>query len=1207
MNCNKVEIMKEKVKSDSFNNIRQKIDKLHRIVKKYLFSDLVRAIYCINICVNNRSLVESCIALNACLVEYQGKGKKRIENYKEFYDFFYEIYPILKPTLFDDVVVEDFGEVRINFNEVFYRVIIGTGHSNVYACMKYLPSIARHTKQEFELTLALEYYAGVIEYFLDFNSNDNKNEIRYVLPSKELFNRTKSFFDYEISRYDLGRLASLFDKKDVIEKKHFTFKGNRIYPIYNTSLLVDLYDTWERKLTLEEKISVVNTGIIERISNLFWADRGDLCQMYAPSCLYYDGKPNPNGHIYTFAARGKSGFIIALNADEYQGDSLEDEIFKINSLHKEDKMIIGEVIPAFGNKHVRVIGINKEFPISFLIYNSISNPSSFYIFDEKNCKVTSSALDVIFYLDFMDNVDELFNFINHSFEEESKSIIAIGGVASLFLFWKKQGYSLVKGALNYDIINIGYNIENDYVVTYFKNKLSKYPFIAYDFLFRDPAVWKVKKLTPTVYDLYDKYAIEFRVRLFYLRFDSYILQKYNIECFRNVGNLAEYQQFLQVIDGVISEGIDTIKNIFISKQVNQFYRIHLMFMPIEHATEAIQKYSFKEAGKYFYSYAFNHKGNWMINFSPKDMSNILSDLFSAKDRSVEINIIKDIFMPLLERSDGLKRCFEEIANSVSKDKKKIGVIARKISYVWDNNMVYYSANDSHFHVVRKRIAKKCFDNGVIPGRYKGKEANTIIRNMQRDLIEDFEKEVSKYSKASLHKSLLDYYSTLCYNNSEIRIALRAEIDVDDEIDSIVRNNNIKEIENNKIDVRNTLYVLETNLFLDDRNLVTPKEHDIQFLLAYAHWLIVLNDVADVCHYGDKDMYIDIREDYVVDNEFDINEDEFSSLMQRIYNNEHGLLRDEKIDEEFFNKTSEAFIKDTGLDFNLFIIILIYFSSNFNKQIVKKIGANVYSISKKLAIEDCVVQFKKNISEKELIRYFDFLTIKESDLKTIDGKSDFYLPIGNRSKRNNRFETKPLLLQGDDIIFSPITLDSLKKMWISGITNFILPYEIGLTNTIKIISEWKKNYEKKIVTDIANCFSEQKFDIVKSNFELIKLSKAHPNYLGDYDVLAVDTNNKLVWIIECKVIMLSTTLFDIYKQQKRFFLEHKEDEKFQRRIDYMQKNLSLVLEQLGCQDSDRYKLLPYMCMNKVMISRVKKINFPIVSFQELTSIIRDVKI
>ena len=38
---------------------------------------------------------------------------------------------------------------------------------------------------------------------------------------------------------------------------------------------------------------------------------------------------------------------------------------------------------------------------------------------------------------------------------------------------------------------------------------------------------------------------------------------------------------------------------------------------------------------------------------------------------------------------------------------------------------------------------------------------------------------------------------------------------------------------------------------------------------------------------------------------------------------------------------------------------------------------------------------------------------------------------------------PLIKNDNEIIFSPITMDHLKKDWINGLFGFILPYDVGM--------------------------------------------------------------------------------------------------------------------------------------------------------------------
>ena len=73
------------------------------------------------------------------------------------------------------------------------------------------------------------------------------------------------------------------------------------------------------------------------------------------------------------------------------------------------------------------------------------------------------------------------------------------------------------------------------------------------------------------------------------------------------------------------------------------------------------------------------------------------------------------------------------------------------------------------------------------------------------------------------------------------------------------------------------------------------------------------------------------------------------------------------------------------------------------------------------------------------------------------------------------------------------------------------------------------------------------------------------------------------------------------QQKCFFFQHKDDEKFQRRIDYVKENTRKVLASFGVSDNN-YSVIPYMVTNKLFESRYKDISFPIITFSEIKDLI-----
>lgn len=276
----------------------------------------------------------------------------------------------MKPGIADDYTVEDFGEVRIRYDNKFYRVIVGTGHNNVFACLNFLPVLARKTSHEDELKLVLSYSSGILDYFMEENKNDGVVEKRFEIPSEQLFNRVQKFFDKECKKYDIFKIAALMKSEEAtIEKSHFVYKEDNIYPLYNVSLLVDLYDIWEKEIDYEQQIVVANIGIIERIYSLFETDRSRSCIMFAPAMIFPDQKFDSTQKTYTFVATSSHGAIFAINADEYENNQLEKEIENIEEYHKSGKLQIAETYNRFEKNGLRGLYISPDMPIEYLICN----------------------------------------------------------------------------------------------------------------------------------------------------------------------------------------------------------------------------------------------------------------------------------------------------------------------------------------------------------------------------------------------------------------------------------------------------------------------------------------------------------------------------------------------------------------------------------------------------------------------------------------------------------------------------------------------------------------------------------------------------------------------------------------------------------------------------------------------------------------------
>ena len=107
----------------------------------------------------------------------------------------------------------------------------------------------------------------------------------------------------------------------------------------------------------------------------------------------------------------------------------------------------------------------------------------------------------------------------------------------------------------------------------------------------------------------------------------------------------------------------------------------------------------------------------------------------------------------------------------------------------------------------------------------------------------------------------------------------------------------------------------------------------------------------------------------------------------------------------------------------------------------------------------------------------------------------------------------------------------------------------------------------------------------------------PDDLGDYDIIAIIQSKKEIWLIESKFLQKVGSIYEDQMQQKSLFYQNKYDEKFQRRIDYISNNLNKVRSVFNLEDS-KYAIISYMVTNKLLASRYKKLDFPIISYHEL---------
>ncbi|MBE6068047.1 MAG: SEC-C domain-containing protein [Clostridium lundense] len=1192
-----------------FPGIERKIAQIKNILSEYDFNDLAIAVYCINLSLDNRSALENSLTLNAGLLLQQNFGTKHISDYCAFVEFFKRIEKKLSIGVWDDYTIEDFGEVKFHWKNQVYNIITGTGHNQVFGMLQFFPYLAQLIKREDALKELLEYTSGTIEFFKKENISNGEKIVKYLVPSEKLFYKTREFFYSEMKRYSLDKIMKMLTNDELpIEKRHFVMREGQVYPLYNTSLLVDTYSMWIKDLNSEQESDLVNTTIIRMLSELCKMDDRESPKVLFPVSILKDGK-FISKLPYSFCAKTGKGVILAINQGEYSVEELHNELDKIETLHKNNCLDIAEVVSRSNDKKVIGINVPSYKNISVILFNQFTNITEHAVqLGERNKKYFKcSALDMVYFLSFMDNFEELALYLNQDRENEYEQMFGFGGEASHFLAWKQQSHMFSKGAVKFGMISLAHDTEVSYVWDYYKDKLTEYPWGIDGFMFGAHFIWSIENKGKGYYQYVNKIAHGFGGIV--KRFDNncVIFFAHNIEFYKQIGFSEKEFEVISFVDDLNDRKIKRCENVFGNSEKLCNTCIQIIYMPSTYARE-VDEITFTEdtSRRYVYSEAHTYKNNIVIRYSV-NVDNLYRDIQTVEDRRVETNYFVELFKPLEKTS---KEDYEALISCLDNEiglKKEVDVLTMSIDYYWSDKSIRYDVQDKAYLKVRKEIAKLCHEMRIEPEIYTGKEATTVIRTMQGGLIKMFEDEVSKFNRKDLHYRVLSIYSNSIHTVNVHKKRYGAFLNVDEEIIEEMNGKIVNMREEEKHHMRCLQYLIETNLNLNREISKKCSNEEMEFLIAFANWLVILQDNADLCYNSEKESHIEVNSEFIVDviaeDEVELQKEE---LEKRIYNNKDYTIKGDEEDQVFIEAAISAYKEDTNIDFKNMMSLIEYLQISFMDMEYLEVTPNVIEMGEEKIIQGFQECLQDPIEKEEIVKIIENLTVDTVKLKLWRGEIRDFLPINERELRDNRFDVKPLIKQGNNIIFSPVVLKELHSKWKYGLTDFYLPYEIDLHNVVKVLGSWKKRYEDLMVYDIADIFTKCGFKNIWPNAKLHSLDKKHkhPQKLGDYDLLVVDEDNGEIWLIESKVLSKVGSIHEMYMQQSNFFLNHKYDEKFQRRIDYMEEHYKEILEGLQLDYSKEYKFKAYMVTNKILFSRYKEIGYPIISIYELKQLLSE---
>lgn len=1169
------------------------------IFKEYTFESTAKAIYAINSYLPNRNLLDLYITLNYTFTILTQEGEKIITNYKDFIEFINRIKSVYKfNPMNSDIQVHDFGEILIPFDKVMYKILVGTGHNHSFVFHYFIDEIAKKRKTTIEIKDLLVFNDELIKKITNgFDGLVEELNHEIMIPSEIHFNNIFKVYNDLSDSFQKIKIIDYFIKESHPNKMHCTNKNGQFYIFFNPSLIIDYIGNEISSLSLEDLQGVVNNTIQHYLVNSFELSYEQNHVLYN---AFITDDPQSKPLFETIAAillKKRIVFLInELNDGQVDKTNLEKKIKSIQCTNKLHLM-------AYYKEGFKVYPINTDVEIDFIyINNHINITKEALLVGKYGESITLLALDLLYFILRSSNFNQIINFID-SFKNDRHELISSDGLSGLFEITLKTEGKIEMGAIHYSSVLVDLYTPEQTILELYKNDFTDLPKMSNDDLFDNPFMWEMSKGKNEF--IFVKRKGTDLIGMVRNNFDKgYVFICRNKEHFTN--NIMNHEKInhIQTIDDLLSFMFDLYWNTLQKVGIlNKGIQIFVIPDNNSRITDVgVNGYN----GKYLKGDLQINKHHYILRIMIKKEL-LFRDILNSSDRSIEAEFFKEIFNVL----DKTQYNFSELYDEIDKDKKlpkitNVGFIEIPY-YKNDKNFSYWPAK-SHFIHIRRHIALLCRTVNIKQGEYKLEEAKTVIRNLQNNLIPDFKKMIYRFYYLDLHVILLSLLSAIqfdIYVSKEKIFADDSMIDEKIAMDYKSKNISFRQTKKNKL--RHLLYLIEFNLKYGSRDTKNKINNidEVKNLLAYAEWFIVLQDNADTFHWKMDTSSIEITHEYLVNTIFtdDIVE-KYKELTERVYST--GSFISDKIPEVMSNENlMKAFEMDLGFSFSSFIKVLGILSDQADDKEDYEINLDVIRFDSEKLLNIIIKDVPELHTKEKVLTLLNELTINTDRLSYIFKKDNIKdintIPVWEREYRPNRFELKPLLLIGDSYIFSPIVCYQTLMLWSNSLIGLFPVHEYNIPNILKEIKRLKKITQDDMVLAISNLFKQKGYVYI---FKELKLHKKgdHPMDLGDYDILVYDQVKNTVWNIESKVIQLVGSISEFAKQQDTFFNKDKNDIKFQKRIDYLSENIYTILKDLNLNVSTLPEIKNIMVTNKVFVSEYKKLDFSILAFGELKSII-----
>ncbi|HFI0782042.1 TPA: hypothetical protein ACGO1J_002129 [Streptococcus suis] len=1150
---------------------------------EYNIESLSRAIYCITSWFPNRRFLGIVDQLNRDFISNETKilGTEKIDTYIKFIEFYTKVIETYIPEFPPEDYPIDIGNVRFYSNNRFHKVFIGNGSEDTYETTFIIESLVHEFEQFKEIWHEILNYEDSVISILERSRNEfTKDE--FQCPPETYFNLIVEHYD----RFRNDRLAQYFE--------NFTSENDELYPFF----------TSENKLPVF--LPLMKESFIEKIE-----DETDKVSFNQSIWLSFWRRLNCNFTSF-FEREGNSFFNLRLiHRVTKEKINLENTLAflhedKLIILEQNNKQIPNYLKEGIIENHYQIAGLNQDGEVRCFEFKAKGNVvfvgvgvdevspnrSKIFLFEEDDDHVINASA-LIGIINNADSIKEIVDFFV-VYDTSQDGIMSFANEDAMFRLWKKSNYIVNEGSFPLTVVLFAYETVR-YNVELFDKISLNYPFEIPE-QFHNVHSWEIVDKEQTDLSLISK-SHRRSVDIFSDGKKKIIYQ----ESHSIIEDLSIHDyEMIKSFNEIVLNSLERNKDIILCDCETDLVEIHLVSKSVLEES-SVYSHLIQEL-KYFKKLPFSKTANHQINLLAPKWDKIFQDNLSEHTLKFENTILLNLLEGIIFKNRSL--LFEKIKQTDG-DKRTSGVFEISVRYFVDPLLEFKVPEISSFKKVRKSIAKIIKELDLETGVYCEQDIVGIVKCFRNSLRNDLASIISLYNQEDLNLKLQNCLASIVLNVDihKKRLATFTEMGnlQSDKLEKF-RQQTIKSREEARVYRPILEYLIEENLIIDRDGSVRPPTDDIvNELIAYGKYILDFQLISDAYSYGASNWFqLEIEDNYVVN----ISETEkylkFVDEMTKVkYEYGDYIIRNEEIDRNMMEMVKYSFLQDTKIDFDSFIDFLLLFSNNgCILELKNRKLLNIYGNVVKGKLVDLAKYFADNSGYSIEIFYciLKFLVLDKNKV-TYNG----VIPIWEKKKRDNKVSSKPVIVSQDNIVFSPILFDRLKKDWVEGFMNFILPYDIGMQNTLNIINHWKKVYEQQIVREVRNLFKTNRYrTYIDQELYKLDVKGKHPRDLGDYDLIVIDTQLREILLFEVKYMRLSQTMKDSMGDQKEYFSGKKAKAlKYKRRIEYFGKNLDKICQNLGLEG--KFTMKSYFLTNKIIRSNFANFPFDIVSYNELKAL------